>query len=92
MSRLPPVSRGGIVRSPLAADGGTALSGDGSATGPPRVAQIRSSRARNRSSRSCDGATPTTPANISPGTATPGSSSERATPSGDLPLDEDTAR
>lgn len=37
MSRLPPVSRGGIVRSPPRAGGGWARSGASSATGPPTV-------------------------------------------------------
>ena len=50
----------------------------GSATGPPRSA-IRSSR-RRRLETLCEGATPTTPANISSGTATPGTPAERAKP------------
>ena len=77
---FPPSSRGGIVRRPSAASGGTAASGSGSATGWPRSRSC-SSRVRNASIRSCDGATPTTPANISSGTVTPGSSSDQAMPS-----------
>ncbi len=60
-----------------AASGGTADSGSGSATGPPVLA-ISSSRARIAAINSCDGATPTTPAKVSSGTATPGSSADRA--------------
>ena len=47
-SRLPPVSRGGIVRRPSAASGGTAASGSESATGWP-CTRSRSSRARTAS-------------------------------------------
>ena len=61
MSRLPPFSRGGTVRSPAAATGGKAVSGRSPATGPP-AARMRSSRARCRSISSWDGATPITPA------------------------------
>ena len=77
MSTLPPFSRGGTVRSPDAALGGNAVSGASSATGPP-AARIRSSRSRCASISACDGATPITPAWTQAGTATPGSSSERA--------------
>ena len=80
MSRFPPISRGGIVRKPPAAERGRAVSGAGSATGPPR-SRIRSSRRRSSSSLPRDGATPTTPAKVSAGTATPGSSPDRATSS-----------
>ena len=77
MSRLPPFSRGGTVRSPAAATGGKAVSGRSPATGPP-AARMRSSRARCRSISSWDGATPITPAWTQAGTAIPGSSAERA--------------
>ncbi len=91
MSRLPPVSRGGIVRSPPAAAAGTALLGHRSATGPP-AARIRSSRARCRSISACEGATPITPAWTQAGTATPGSSGDRARRRVELPGDEERLR
>ena len=74
------LARGDRSQTRSAAERGTADSGIGSATGPP-ASLIRSSRTRSRVIRSIEGATPTTPANISAGTATPASSLDRATPS-----------
>ena len=80
MSRLPPISRGGIVRRPAFAAAGIAVSGMESATGAPASASA-CSRLAISSISSGDGATPTTPAKGSPATTTPGSCGERARPS-----------
>ena len=79
MSRLPPISRGGIVRRPALAAAGIAVSGRLVGDGSAVIGERLLARAI-ASISSCDGATPTTPAKGSPGTDTPGSSGDRARP------------
>ncbi len=68
------------MRSPSAAEGGAASSAVGSLVSAPVEASAASRRSASANS-SCEGATPTTPANGAPGIATPGTCSERAIPS-----------
>ncbi len=80
ISALPQFSRGGMVRSPSVAIficAGTAPATSGGQTRPPR-ALSSASRAVQRFSCSCDGATPAVPMNEPLGMRTPGSCGEVA--------------